>query len=74
MRENKSLVTYWDIKKEYRRELYIHSYNMAQTKGIAQFTWDIWKLRGTRRTAEKGRCPLCNEENKIHTLQKVKDT
>jgi hypothetical protein len=31
-------------------------------------------VRGIRRGAEKGRCPLCKEENEIHILQKCKDT
>jgi hypothetical protein len=35
----------------------------------------FWTLRGIRRGVEKGRCPLCNEEeNESHILLKRKET
>jgi hypothetical protein len=43
--------------------------------GIAWFRAGIWKVRGTRKGLETGRCPLCNgEEDAVHTLLKCPET
>jgi hypothetical protein len=43
--------------------------------GIAWFRTGIWKIRGTRKGLEIGRCLLCNgEENAIHILLKCPET
>jgi hypothetical protein len=39
--------------------------------GLARFQPEIWKLICVRRDAEKERCHLCNEMNKIHILLKL---
>jgi hypothetical protein len=34
----------------------------SERSGSAWFKTGIWKLRGMRKGSEKGRCPLCTEE------------
>jgi hypothetical protein len=42
-----------------------------EIQGIACFKADIWKLRGMRNGLEKGRCPICTEEeDTVHILLK----
>jgi hypothetical protein len=65
MTEKKCLVPYWNMKQEWRREMYIDQRNLNERNGLAWFTLGIWKPRGKRRGAEKGTCPLWNEEEKV---------
>jgi hypothetical protein len=42
---------------------------------LAWFRWGLWKRRGKRRNADKGRCRLCNEdENLVLMLLKCNET
>jgi hypothetical protein len=44
-------------------------------KDIAWFRTGIWMLRGMRKGFEKGRCPLCSEdEDAVHILLKFSET
>jgi hypothetical protein len=46
-----------------------------ERSGLAWFRTGIWKLRGMRKGFEKGRCPLCSEdEDAIHILLKCSET
>jgi hypothetical protein len=48
--------------------------NLYESIGVAWFRLGIWKRRGRTRDAEKGRCPVCNEEgNMIHIFPKCKE-
>jgi hypothetical protein len=43
--------------------------------GLAWFKIGIWKLRGMRKGFDKGRCPLCSEEeDPKHILLKCSET
>jgi hypothetical protein len=50
--------------------LYTVSYTRNERNGLAWFKTGIWELKGMRRGFEKGRCPLCREEEyAIHILK-----
>jgi hypothetical protein len=40
-------------------------YKSNERSGLAWFCLGIWKLGGRRGHVEKGRCPLCNEEENL---------
>jgi hypothetical protein len=47
---------------------------MKERNGIVPFRMGMCKLRRIRRGAEKGRCPLCKEEeNEVCALWKCKE-
>jgi hypothetical protein len=54
------------------------SIDQCKSDGRTGLIWvrlGLWKLRGERRNAEKGRCPLCNEdENVVNILLKRNET
>jgi hypothetical protein len=69
------LTTYFDIKLEWIKEAYTDCYTRNERSGLAWFKTGIWKLRGMRKGFEKGRCPLCREdEDAIHILLKCSET
>jgi hypothetical protein len=39
------------------------SYELNERNAVACFRLGMWKMRGLRKGAERGRCPLCEEEN-----------
>jgi hypothetical protein len=62
------------MKQEWAREQYI-SCKRNERSGLAWFKTGIRKLRGMRKGFEKGRCPLCSEdEDAIHILLKCSET
>jgi hypothetical protein len=62
-------------KQEWAREQYISCCTRTERSGLAWFKTGIWKLRGMRKGFEKGRCPLCSEEeDSIHILLKCSET
>ena len=64
VKEKKSLFANWDMKKKWATELYIHCCNMREM-GQCGSDWGFGN-RKLRREAERGKCPVCNEENKLH--------
>jgi hypothetical protein len=63
------------MKQEWAREEYILCCTRYERSGLAWFKTGIWKLRGMRKGSEKGRCPLCSEEeDSIHILLKCSET
>jgi hypothetical protein len=63
----RSLIFYSEMKQEWAREEYIGCCTRNERSGLAWFKTGIWKLRGMRKGFEKGRCPLCSEdEDAIH--------
>jgi hypothetical protein len=62
IKEKSSLIFYSDMKQEWAREQYKSYCSRTESSGLAWFKTRIWKLRGTRKGFEKGRCPLCSEE------------
>jgi hypothetical protein len=63
------------MKQEWAREEYIVCCTRDERSGLAWFKTSIWKLRGMRKGFEKGRCPLCSEdEDAIHILLKRLET
>jgi hypothetical protein len=62
------------VKREWAREEYTVCCTRNQRSGLAWFKTGVWKLRGTRKRFEKGRCPLCSEdEDAIHILLKCSE-
>jgi hypothetical protein len=55
--------------------LYIEGFSRKERSGIAWLLAGIWQLKGVRRNADKGRCPLClGEEDVNHMLLECKET
>jgi hypothetical protein len=50
------------MKLEWAREEYTVCCTGNERSGLAWFKTGIWKLRGTRKGFEKGRCPLRSED------------
>jgi hypothetical protein len=62
-----------EFETSFERELCTHSCDMKDKCDRVRLGLGIWKPRGLRKAAEKGRCPLFKEdENEI--LMKYKDT
>jgi hypothetical protein len=75
IKEKSSLIFYIEMKQEWSREQYIFCCSKTERSGLACFKTGIWKLRGMRKGFEKGRCPLCSEEeDAIHILLKCSET
>jgi hypothetical protein len=69
------LIISLNIKQEWAREQYISCCTRNERSGLAWFKTGVWKLRGMRKGFEKGRCPLCSEdEDAIHILLKCSET
>jgi hypothetical protein len=70
IKEKRSLIFYSEMKQEWAREEYTVCCTRNERNGLAWFKTGIWKLRGMRIRFEKGRCPLCSEdEDAIHILK-----
>jgi hypothetical protein len=53
----------------------VTSCSKQERRETAWFRAGIWKLRGTRKGLENGRCPLCNgKEDVAHILLKCPKT
>jgi hypothetical protein len=56
------------------KEVYMHCCHLKKRNGVMWLRFGIWNLRGIRRGAGKGTCPLHKaEENEMHRLLKCKD-
>jgi hypothetical protein len=57
------------------KKLYTECCSRKQRSGIAWLIAGIWQLKGVRRNADKGRCPLCFEREDVkHILLECKET
>jgi hypothetical protein len=57
------------------KKLYIECCSRKERSRIACLIAGIWQLKGVRRNADKGRCPLCSEEEDVkHILLECKET
>jgi hypothetical protein len=75
IKDQSSLILYSEMKQEWAREQYINCCTGVERSGLAWFKTGIWKLRGMRNGFEKGRCPLCSEEeDPIYILLKCSET
>jgi hypothetical protein len=75
IKERRSLIFYSEMKQEWASEEYIVCCTRNERSGLAWFRTGIWKLRGMRKGFEKGRCPICSEdEDAIHILLKCSET
>jgi hypothetical protein len=70
-----SLIFYCEIKYEWGKVGYIDKCTRKERMEIIWLREGIWKLRGIRRGFERGRSPLClEEENAKHILLKCSET
>jgi hypothetical protein len=55
--------------------MHIECCSRTERSGIAWLIARMWQLKGVRRNADKGRCPLCfGKEDVEHILLKCKET
>jgi hypothetical protein len=80
-----SLTLYRELNFSWGKKLYLECCSRGKKKkkkkkgkkrsGIAWLIAGIWQLKGVRRNADKGRCPLCfEEEDAKHSLLECKET
>ena len=66
---------YRELKFSWGKKLYIEFCSRKETSGVAWVIAGIWQLKGDRRNADKGRCPLClEEEDAKHILLECEET
>ena len=61
MKDNKSLSTQWEMKKEWGIELYVCCCRNERS-AIAWFRLFVWKFVGLKEGVESGICAFCQEE------------
>jgi hypothetical protein len=61
------LVFYQEMKQKWVREEHIDCCNRNERRGMAWWRLGIWKLRGSRKSVEKGTCSLCFGEGRFQT-------
>jgi hypothetical protein len=70
-----SLTQYRELNCSWGKKLYTECCSRKERSGIAWLIAGIWQLEGVRRNADKGRCPLCIEEEDVkHILLECKET
>jgi hypothetical protein len=75
IKEKRSLILYSEMGQEWTREEYIVCCTRKERSELAWFKTGIWKPRVMRKGLEKGRCPLCSEnEDAVHLLLKCSET
>jgi hypothetical protein len=72
IKDKSSLIFYSEMKQEWAREEYIVCCTRNEKSGMASFRTGIWKLRGMRKGFEKGRCPLCSENEDVLYVARMK--
>jgi hypothetical protein len=73
--EKSSLALYSELNFYWCKKLYIECCSRKERSGIAWLIAGMWQLIGVRRNADKGRCPLCLEEEDVkHVLLECKET
>jgi hypothetical protein len=68
VRENKLLILYCEMKLEWRKEEYTVYCMRKERNVLAWLKTGIWELRTMRTGLEKGRCPLCREDEDVYTF------
>jgi hypothetical protein len=71
--DKSSLTIYRELNFSWGKKLYIECCSRKES-GIVWLIAGIWQLEGVRRNADKGRCPLCLEEDVKHILLECKET
>jgi hypothetical protein len=70
-----SLTQYRELNFSWGKKLYTECCSRKERSGIAWLIAGIWQLKGVRRNADKGRCPLCLEREDLkHILLECKET
>jgi hypothetical protein len=73
--EKSSVTLYRELNFSWGKKLYIECCSRKERSGIAQLIAGIWQLKGVRRNADKGKCPLCLQEEDVkHILKECKET
>jgi hypothetical protein len=73
--DKSSLTQYRVLKFSWGKKLYIECCSRKERSGIAWLIAGIWQLKGVRRKADKGRCPLYFEKEDVeHILLECKET
>jgi hypothetical protein len=72
--DKSSLTLYRELNFSWGKKLYIECCSRKEMSGIAWLIAGIRQLEGVRRNADKGRCPLCLEEDVKHILLECKET
>jgi hypothetical protein len=63
--EKSSLTVYREVNFSWGKKLYVECCSVKERSGIAWLIAGIWQLEGARGNADKGRCPLCLEEDDV---------
>jgi hypothetical protein len=57
------------------KKLHVECCSRKERTGITWLIAGIWQLKGVRRNADKGKCPLCFEKEDVaHILVECKET
>ena len=63
--DKSSLTQYRELNVSWGKKLYIEFCSRKERSGIAWLIAGIWQLKGVRRNADKGRCPLRFEREDV---------
>ena len=66
--EKSSLTLYRKLNFCWGKKLYIECCSRKERSGIAWLIAGTWQLKGVRRNADKGRCPLCLQEEDVKRI------
>jgi hypothetical protein len=73
--EKKLLTRCRELNFSWGKKLYTECCSRKERSGIAWLIAGIWQLKGVRRNADKGRCPLCfQKEDAKYVLLECKET
>jgi hypothetical protein len=72
--EKSSLSLYRELNFFWGKKLYTECCLRKERSGIAWLLAGIWQLKGVRRNVDKGRCPLCLQEDVKHILLNCRET
>jgi hypothetical protein len=59
MEDKKLLSAWWEMKKEWGRELCVCCFHLNERSAVAWFRLRVWKLIGLREGVERVICPFC---------------
>jgi hypothetical protein len=72
--ETREKICTYILEEEWGRGLYTSCYELNERNAVACFRLGMWKMRGLRKGAERGRCPLREEgKDESHILLKCKE-
>jgi len=58
MKDKKTLSAWWEMKKEWGRELCVCCFYLNERSAVAWFRLRVWKLIGLREGVERVICPF----------------